>query len=293
MLSRWIAPFLLVIALPSCSSAPPPAPRPVATPVEEDTWQEGPSKLPEEAPRSGGSPENGWLVGGRPWKDSPVARRPASRGSAAYGVPELIDVVQRAAGKVAKDFPRSVLIVGDLSGREGGPIHGHNSHQNGRDIDLGFYILDEEQRFTTSEVFVHFDSRGKHFGDRTLQFDDLRNWALVQALLTDEQVEVRTIFIAAWLRDRLLRTAMEFGASKELLNRASGLLIQPPNSPPHDDHFHVRISCPAAHKPSCVDHSFGIPKGLVSSGLAPAILRPGPPDGAFAWAPPGALNPLR
>lgn len=261
-LPGW-APLAFVLA--ACSSpAPPPASPGAEAPREEIPWQEPPGRA-DEAPRSGGTPDNGWLQGGRRWNDTPHARRPAGRDpDRGYGTPQLIELMHRAARTVTARFPPATMIVGDLSAREGGPIHGHNSHQNGRDIDVGFYLLDEQQHPTTSEVFLPFNSHGKHFGARILLFDDRRNWALIEALLSDEEVEVRTIFIAAWLRERLLRRGIESNAPKPLLTRAAGLMIQPPNAPAHDDHFHVRISCPPSHRPSCVDHSIGLPGGLVS-----------------------------
>ena len=205
---------------------------------------------------SQGAPNRGRLHHGKKWTNTKHARRPASKNEgASHGLPQLVELVQRAARKVAERFRGSVLVVGDLSGKEGGPLPGHTSHQSGRDVDLGFYVMNQEKKPVFHEKFEPFDGQGRHAGPPALWFDDRRNWALVEALLQDAKVQVRAIFVASWLKARLLRHAQESGASKELIERATAVLMQPPNSEPHHDHFHVRIACPASQKPGCIDDS--------------------------------------
>lgn len=223
----WLA-CLAALAAPAVALAGPPSARLVALGSHQ----------------SHGHPNAGKLIGARRWADTPQARRlPDHAAAAAYGMPGLIDLTQRAARAVARRHPRSVLLVGDLSLEHGGPIAGHHSHQNGRDIDVGFYTADAGGKPTLSTGFVPFDAQGRAMNAPGVRFDDARNWSFLQALLTDGRADVRSVFVAAWLRDRLLRQAERAGAPRELITRAASLMMQPPDAEPHHDHFHVRIAC--------------------------------------------------
>jgi penicillin-insensitive murein endopeptidase len=211
------------------------------------------------AHQSHGHPNAGKLVGARRWADTPQARRASNHAAAAaFGMPGLIELTQRAARAVARRHPRSVLLVGDLSLERGGPIAGHHSHQSGRDIDVAFYATDAGGRPTTAAAFLPVDARGRAPGGA--RFDDARNWSFLQALLTDGRAEVRSVFVAAWLRDRLLRQAERAGAPKELVARAAAVMSQPPDAEPHHDHFHVRIACVGSQRATiCHDDSLARP----------------------------------
>jgi penicillin-insensitive murein endopeptidase len=82
-------------------------------------------------------------------------------------------------------------------------------------------------------------------GEETCRFDDARNWALVEALIEDIAAEVQWIFVSRGLKARLLAFALGAGREPEIVERAASMLHQPGDSAWHDDHFHVRIYCPA------------------------------------------------
>ncbi len=160
-----------------------------------------------------------------------------------YGLAELVDMVKYAARTVRMRYPRSVLVVGDMSARHGGRVLGHKSHQSGRDVDLGFYLVDRRLRpRPVLDTFVWVDSFGRtkepHPG---LRFDVERNWALVEALLTNPIVRVKLIFVSHEVRDMLLKYAKAIQVPQALYRRAETVLHYFPN---HGDHFHVRIQCP-------------------------------------------------
>lgn len=163
-----------------------------------------------------------------------------------YGAGPLVDLVSSAAESVAKAAePRARLAVGELSAPEGGRISVHRSHQNGRDVDLGFYVVDEEGAPFESAELVRFryGDEVEHAG-RRLRFDAKRNWLLVEHLVSGRQVDVQYIFVSHYLRGRLLEEGARVGASPDVLERASRILMQPPRAAAHDDHFHVRVYCP-------------------------------------------------
>lgn len=211
----------------------------------------------DKAPSSIGAPNKGKLRG--------AVKLHASRAlkikdrATTWGLPELVKLLQRAAGKVAKKYPKSVMLVGDLSQKQGGPMLGHNSHQTGRDADVGFYVSNSKGKPAAMTRFVAFDAAGKSSQVTWAQFDDARNWALVEALLTDKDAPARHIFISNPLRLRLLAYASKKGVSKDLQTKAALAMMSPRDADVHDDHFHVRIHCPESMRGTCHEDSLPRP----------------------------------
>jgi hypothetical protein len=199
-----------------------------------------------DAPLSLGYPNAGKLVGGRRFRETPfmVMVPDHANSRVRWALPALISVLDRASRIIARKFPGSVLEIGELSRRNGGPIASHLSHQNGRDADVGFYQVDLDGQPVRAPRYVRFEGSGDSRDDPTVRFDFKRNWAFVRAILEDPHYEVRQIFIYAPLRARLLAYAAKVGAPHELRAKAAQAMMQPANALPHDDHFHVRISCP-------------------------------------------------
>ncbi len=166
-----------------------------------------------------------------------------------YGTDELVSLVVHAARRVHAESPGARLGVGNLSPRGGGPSRWHGSHQNGRDVDLLFYARDARGQPVAMTAMVNFDEDGGYTppdgdtGDR-LFFDVERNWLLVRAILESPIASVQWIFVAEHLKQMLLDHAIARGERFGLVLKASYILHQPSNAPPHADHFHVRIFCP-------------------------------------------------
>jgi penicillin-insensitive murein DD-endopeptidase len=175
----------------------------------------------------------------------------ASRGLS-FGTEELIGLVVRSARRLAAEEPGSVLYVADMSPRRGGPSAWHRSHQTGRDCDLIFFALDERgRRAPPPSSMLRYDEHGATApveGVGRLYFDTERNWRLVRSLLDDEAADVQFLFIARHLRDLLIDWARASGEPPEVIERAEAVLVQPSGAPPHDDHLHVRIYCPASDR---------------------------------------------
>ncbi len=97
------------------------------------------SKGSRKGPRSIGAPNAGHLEGAMLLKGSRTLKQ--KEGSHSWALPELVRLLQRASAKVAKKHKNSVMLVGDLSGRTGGFLERHGSHQSGRDADVGFFVM--------------------------------------------------------------------------------------------------------------------------------------------------------
>jgi penicillin-insensitive murein endopeptidase len=163
------------------------------------------------------------------WPDGPRWARPG-----------LVALLLRAAETVDRRYPGSVLLVGDLSSRGGGSLPGHVSHRSGRDADVAFYYADARGNRVESARLLPVRASGE--ASSGLRFDEARNWALVEVLLSDPAARVQSIFVAAPVKLRLLAYARRHEVSEELFAHADAAMRQPTHGPPHDDHFHVRIS---------------------------------------------------
>ena len=65
----------------------------------------------------------------------------------------------------------------------------------------------------------------------------------------------QSYFISRPLRQRLIAYALKLPAFKKYVTEVSALLKQPEDAEPHDDHFHVRVSCPNGQSEICHERS--------------------------------------
>jgi len=202
-----------------------------------------------------GHPNAGWQVRAKRLKKRPYLRIKAGSEERSYGHPALVLMLRRSAREVARAARGSVMLVGDLSAKSGGPLSGHRSHQSGRDADVGFYMLDAKGKPVTPEQFVVFGSDGKAKDGSGRTFDDRRNWLLVQSWVRDKRAGLSHIFVERHLRQHLLAYGQSQPAFKKYVPEVAALLKQPEDAMPHDDHFHVRVSCPARQKEICREES--------------------------------------
>lgn len=214
--------------------------------------------LPDESrqvSRSVGTVTDGHLVGGQslplPHPHLRVLPRQFERYLLYAGTP-MIELVVDAANHVGDEFPDSTVPVGNFSARGGGDIPHSVSHNSGRDADIGFFVTDEYGEPASAPDLLSMDEQGRFVGaelDETdypelvLHFDVTRNWRLVEGLIESEAADLQYIFVSRPLRQMLLDEGRRQDTSTHILQIARSVLVQPSNSQPHDDHFHVRIHC--------------------------------------------------
>lgn len=201
-----------------------------------------------------GAPNDGWQV--RPIALKPRKYLAVKKGSErrVYGHPALVKMLYRTSRDLARSVPGSVMLVGDLSSEAGGPLSGHHSHQSGRDADVAFYAKDAKGKPVRLDRLVAFGGDGKAKNGSGLVFDDYRNWLLVQSWLRDHRAGISFIFISRPLRKRLLDYAAGHPSFKRYAKQAAALMREPARAEAHDDHFHVRISCPKRQDEICREH---------------------------------------
>jgi penicillin-insensitive murein endopeptidase len=171
-----------------------------------------------------------------------------------FGTRRLVGLLERTAAAVEAQAPGARMNVGELSARSGGNIVGHRSHENGRDVDLGFYMVDEAGVPVETRRFLDVRRSGRsRNAEAGLQFDPVRNWMMIEALVTDPQVVVQHAFVHRDVRQLLVRQGRRMGASDALIDRVERVVISPGVRHPHRNHFHVRIYCGPDDMPGCRD----------------------------------------
>lgn len=187
-------------------------------------------------------------------EDSSVLWFKESSDANRYATQEMVDLLGYAARDVARRYPGSRLMLGDLSVRGGGRLRPHVSHRTGRDADVGFYLRDAAGSPRTLDRFIPMNRHGRgRWSGENYYFDRARNWALIESLLQHPEVQVQHIFVSSQLRWHLIRYAREAGVDEALVDRARLVLRQPLHGKPHRTHFHVRIYCPVDDRPACID----------------------------------------
>jgi penicillin-insensitive murein endopeptidase len=172
-----------------------------------------------------------------------------------YGSQGLIELLERSAAEIARLHPEGErLQIGDIAAIGGGPIRGHASHQNGLDADLVYYRTSHREQsaadgdagfietFVTGEGADHADVAGTHASP---DLDVARSWELIKLLSASHRLA--RIFMHPAIKRAFCQEARSRG---ELQSESRTLSrLRPLDN--HDDHMHVRISCPT-ESPGCV-----------------------------------------
>lgn len=178
-----------------------------------------------------------------------------SEGGYYWGQPALVHGIEAAAREVLDAFPGSEpLVVGDLSARYGGKISRHQSHRTGRDVDLLWYVTTADGTPVRNPYFIPLRDTGltKLPRQGQVRLDVAREWTLIRALITSEHFEVQWLYSSVAVEAMVLDYAAAQGEAPELVQRSRDVMLQPPESLPHDDHLHLRIACsPEASVQGC------------------------------------------
>jgi penicillin-insensitive murein endopeptidase len=168
-----------------------------------------------------------------------------------YGHPELIQFIQKL-GQTTASHHLGTLLIGDLGQPRGGPtLSGHRSHQTGLDVDIWFMLSPQaNQRLLTTDERENWSAPSMV----NLQTDALTSlWTPGQEKMLElvaEQAEVDRVFVNPGIKQALCR--QKSAHSSTWLRK-----IRPWWK--HDDHFHVRLKCPA-NSPDC-DNQEPLPAG--------------------------------
>jgi len=187
-----------------------------------------------------------------------------------WGTPQLVRFIERLGGE-AVELGWNGINVGDMSQPRGGPMNGgHRSHQTGLDVDIWFTAppgqmgLSVNARERVSAINLRSADQRSVNGNWTPM-----HMALLRAAARDPAVA--RIFVAGAIKMQMCADAPR--GDRRWLRK-----IRPWWG--HNDHFHVRLTCPRGAR-NCESQA-AIPRGdgcadaewWVTDALAP----PPPPD---------------
>lgn len=158
--------------------------------------------------------------------------------SHAWATEETVEYLRRAAQAVRTKYPNAgPLYVGHLSGKHGGHLPPHRSHQSGRDVDTGFFYSTPPHTWYRRATAENLDRP--------------KTWAFVRALLTETDVEY--IFLNGPQQKLLYDYALGIGEDRGWLDEVfqvgaknAAAIIRYAKG--HDNHLHVRFYNPAAQE---------------------------------------------
>lgn len=156
----------------------------------------------------------------------------------AWGTSETVESIIRAIDYVHEVHGGAPpLYVGDISRKRGGYIHPHEFHQNGRDVDLGFYYSSPKRWYWKA-----WQSN----------LDVPRTWSLIKGIVTRTDVEL--VFCDRYVTRLLLDHAKAAGEDPAWVGRVFGWRDETKSRPlvrhvpGHRTHLHVRFYNPVAQE---------------------------------------------
>lgn len=191
--------------------------------------------------QSVGAPQNGKLVEGAQLPRSRTYYR--RRIPRTFAAAHVVDQLTIALAAVRAEHPKALRVaIGDLSDEDGGAISGHNSHQSGRDVDIGLYFVSRPAGYPKEFVPA---KAGK--------LDVAAMWTLLDTLHQQSKKDggPTKIFLDYKIQKQVYQHAKKQGVSGKRLKKifaypdgrwAGGRLVQHLRN--HHDHLHVRYGCP-------------------------------------------------
>jgi murein endopeptidase len=157
-------------------------------------------------------------------------------GIGSYGTDETITYLLYAISKVRERYKDTVdTVIGSLSKMGGGKFRPHKSHQNGRDVDIGYFKKGNGQMTSFQELPFE-------------EIDIEKTWYLIEQLMSTGWVEF--IFMNYSLQEVFYNHAKSIGYPDDELDKIfqypkgkkvkSGLIR---HSRGHLAHFHLRFKC--------------------------------------------------
>jgi penicillin-insensitive murein endopeptidase len=151
-----------------------------------------------------------------------------------FGHPQLVRYLQELGAAVDKKG-LGMLLIGDLGQPRGGPMpFGHRSHQNGLDADIWFWLPGNGMVLSVAERETIGAPSMLTAGGRALE---AQQWS-------QRQVEALRLAVGFDVVTRIFVNPVIKKALCEQFPGASWLQKLRPWWG-HDDHFHVRLRCPA------------------------------------------------
>jgi murein endopeptidase len=176
-----------------------------------------------------GTPSSGVLLNAVELEPGPFWQ--IAPGADSWGTSETMAAIQVAIDTVHELFPDTPpIFIGDISSEKGGRLKRHETHQAGRDVDIGYYYKPGKGTWYTPGNAANLDLP--------------RNWALLRALMV--RTDVEAILLDTRIQRLLYNYALSIGEEKEWLNRVFQFVRGSADAivrhvVGHRTHYHVRF----------------------------------------------------
>lgn len=169
-----------------------------------------------------------------------MIRSKSPTGVHSYGNFATMEFLLKSSYWVNKLRPGLSLEVKDISAQRGGHLGNHSSHQNGLDMDVGYFFEGMNENYYGKSAL-----KGKGFDPK---FDRALLWNYLKTMMTYYHDQVFMIFVHSSIKKAMCAEAQrvgDLGASDKgtdpiVLNALRRLYPEPG----HHNHFHVRLRCP-------------------------------------------------
>ncbi len=162
-----------------------------------------------------------------------------------YATGTMVRAIEIAASAWRAEFPVGDRVqVGDITDLNGGFLSGHASHQNGLDADIAYLKANHIERDPNTNGSTGFGESFVVNGAVTANFDLVRNWAILRNFVG--RGNVGRIFVDPVIKAAFCTKAAVLDPSLDATARTEVLRRLRPYAA-HDDHFHIRLLCPAGH----------------------------------------------
>lgn len=158
-----------------------------------------------------------------------------------WGTPEMVQAVVTASEEMAWLMPSAdPLIIGDISTRYGGYLHGHKSHRAGVDADIGIFSVGGHQ--PQGGGFEHITPQTMDYEANWMFWSSLLETGLVDRILLDQKL------IDA-MRDHLIDSGeLSYQEAQEIFPprgtpRMWAMTGIFQHAPGHANHIHLRVLC--------------------------------------------------
>lgn len=132
-----------------------------------------------------------------------------------------------------------MLEIGDISDENGGLLPPHKSHQNGLDIDVGYFFAGKNEHY-----YGMNSVKGKGLANG---FDKALHWKFFKSVMTYYHDRIYFILVHPYVKQAMCAEAAKTGdlvKGKDVDPIVFHTLRRLVPERSHDDHFHVRLKCP-------------------------------------------------
>lgn len=217
--------------------------RQAAVPVQKDT--KGRLRLSNQAV---GSPDNGRLRNASFLKthietykltDKVVIANSSPKNY--YGTQEMMEILE-AIGEKANTLQRNKIFISRISAKAGGRLPPSKSHQNGMDVDIGYFTIQGK---------VQFPIVASGGSLRKSDFSVAKTLEVFKFLMTQQVSPVDRLFVDQSIINNLCREAKNSGKFSGSEKAAYAKLFENmQHVDGHGNHFHLRLRC-TKNQPDC------------------------------------------